>query len=192
MRTKTTLMFMILLVLVLSGVVVYGVERIKSENETASSLLSQSAEVDGANAIALATKKDKSDAATNLALLDQIELGQSEFVPFLETIESTGRTLGVKVKISAVNADPAPKVTATSKTLTYIPPQAVHLSISGSGSWAATLGFVHALENLPHKISLDAVTLTYSPGDVTQGGKSAASSGNWQSSITLTTAIYVN
>jgi hypothetical protein len=191
MKTKTILTFTILAIIFLGGVLSYGFERIKMENESASALENQSDAANAANSLARTTRADRDKASADLSYLDQITLTQSEIVPFIELMESTARQMGLKIKISSVNADPAPKTSSTTVS-TYIPPQAVHISLSTDGPWLASLGFLHALENLPQKVVLDKADLDFIPPILQQGATTTptATVSNWHGSFSLTTYIF--
>ncbi len=192
MRTKTILTFAILAIIALSGILVYGFDRIKDENESASILQNKSNAASAANNLARTTREDRDKAAGDISVLDQVTLTQAELVPFIELMESTARKMGLSVKISAVNADPSPKISSTTPSNSFIPPQAVHISLGTDGPWLASLGFLHALENLPLKVTLDTAALNFTPPILSPGATTtpASISSNWHGSFTLTTYIF--
>ncbi len=181
MKTKTILIIASFVIIILSGVLAYGIEQIKSENELASHMQNQAESLAEANALAQSIRTAKNKAATDLAALDAISLTQTDLVPFIGLIEETGKQMGLDTTIESVSSDPVKVSTASSTD--FQPPQPIHIVIATKGNWSGSFGFIHALENVPQHITVDSVDMRV---DEMQGTKTASSTRVWHTEAAIT------
>lgn len=88
---------------------------------------------------------------------------RGDFVDFLETIETSGRALGISVNVESVD------VVARSEDNPDDDKQIMYVRLETHGGWSPTMRFVHYLEHLPYKISVTDVRLT-KDGPQNEGG----------------------
>jgi hypothetical protein len=77
-------------------------------------------------------------------------------INLIETIESTGRALGITVSIKSVSVDADrahPELPKTAK-----------LSIAASGQWTGVSKLLESLESLPYPIMIDKTSLVKGEG----------------------------
>lgn len=92
----------------------------------------------------------------NLEALDKISLTKDEIVSLIENLEDTGELLGLSVDVSSVTASENKAASEVS--------QIVSIAIDSRGSWSRSLQFMQILENLPHKVLVKKVDLTFDQG----------------------------
>jgi hypothetical protein len=162
--TKTSLVSYLVLVLILLGMLVYGVWDIRYKNQKTAALLEQAKVLGSADVFAQSTHALRNNYKDDLEFLDHLALDDDSLVSFIELIEKSGKEMGVNASIVSVAVDKE-KTTASS---TQKLPSRVRITIKSDGEWASSVEFLHALENLPTQVSVESSSLmtTLPAGDV--------------------------
>ena len=137
-----------LLCLALVMVLVYGLYKIRIQNQEVENLETQAESLGQMDDIVQSVRSIKINAGADLASLDNLILSQSKMVSFISMVESLGKQMGLKIVTASVATDKA----------------SVHITFDTDGVWSRTMDFVHALENLPYKITLDESTISSTGG----------------------------
>lgn len=163
--TKTILISLCLLTLVLLAVLVYGLYKIRVQSEEVVSLESQAESLGQMDNVAQSVRSIKNSSGTDLAGLDNLIVSQKKVVSFIEMIESLGGSMGLETHTLSVNTDET----------------TVRIALETDGPWARSMGFIRALENLPYKITLDETTMA-----------SNLESEEWHTNITIILPFFDN
>ncbi|MES2214062.1 MAG: hypothetical protein V4465_01555 [Patescibacteria group bacterium] len=151
--TKTLLISLSVISIFFVSAAGYVVYDLRAENQQASLLMNAAdasvRSIDSAASLRVA----QDSSADKIVELDKAVLEEGELVPLIERIEKIGTTLGQKTTIASVTVDKAEADAHTTD------PDKVHIIIGAEGSWAGSIAFLHALENLPTKVSLGNVSL---------------------------------
>lgn len=151
-RSNQSLIGLLLLFLVIIvGLIAYGDYKIKDMNKETAVLLLKVESSEEDELLAQSIRMTQNTASSSLTLLDKYMLEENEIVSLIETIESTGRSLGVSVSIESVNVD---KPKANSKL-----PRTARLSVEAEGSWSGVAGFLEAMESLPYQVGIEDTNL---------------------------------
>ncbi|MDB5266809.1 MAG: hypothetical protein JWN89_624 [Parcubacteria group bacterium] len=183
--TKTLLVSLSIIALFFVSLLGYAVYDLRGKNQE-TSLLVNAADASARStdsALSLRTAKNNSEAA--IAELDTSILTEGELVPLIEEIEKTGKDLGLKTSISSVTVD---KVDPTAHGND---PDKVHVALEAEGPWAGSIAFIHALQNLPTKISIDDVSIiSGTSSGVSPTGKPLAAKKIWRLQAALTVYLF--
>ena len=188
--TRTLLSFSILTALILVSVFGYSIYEIRSKGQEASTLTNQADEQSNQETLALSIQSMRNNSKAELATMDQYVLKDEKLVPFIEFIQSSGKSLGLETKIASVSVDK----TDTRKQTAY---DKVQVVVETTGPWAPSLSFIHYLENLPTHASIDATNLEVGDEVSIINSSSASSTPNnskkrrsWHTTITLTLSSF--
>jgi Tfp pilus assembly protein PilO len=153
MKNKSTtsligiLVFMALFMLVLF---IYGELMVKNLNKKTVAL-NQELKISAEDVSSFQSiKAMQAEADSNLDKLDALQLSEDEVVDLIETIEATGRSLGLIVSTKAVSVE---KVGEDEF------PKIVRLSIEARGSWQSTVTMLEAIESLPYLVVISEASL---------------------------------
>ena len=97
------------------------------------------------------------DAKGDIEKLESYFVGQDGIVDFIETVESYGRTSGVKMSIDFVGVEGG--IQANNKGDVK---ETLRIKLSTEGSWTATVHFLSLIEHIPFRINMDRVRFLYS------------------------------
>ncbi len=87
----------------------------------------------------------------DIASVNSAALTTDDIAGLADTIEKGGRGLGLNVTISSITDDSSKSSSASSTN--------VSMTINSDGPWTPSISFVKLLENIPHKVSLDSISL---------------------------------
>jgi len=152
-RNKIILYFLGVASLLFLGVLIYGVLKIRGENQIISQISNQADSDANESALAGSIKSVKNNNLTNINKIDNIIINDNDLVPFLESLEKIGTDVGLTIKTTSLVQD-----NGTSKSVKY--PLIVHIAVETDGPWVSSLKFIEALENLPTKVAIDSVSLS--------------------------------
>ncbi|MDQ3089823.1 MAG: hypothetical protein M3Q24_01560 [bacterium] len=172
--TKNTLILFLILTILLVGILVFGVLFINKKNDRTKELLTTVESSSNNSLLIQSLRLAEMDPQSDLALLEQIALNRSDLISFIETLEETGRQIGINVKIASVSVEEN-----VSSGLDKI-----NFKIETSGNWKGTMMFNKTLENLPNKTIIDSSTL--SAGEILSERVSATSTSSqtvWKSKV---------
>jgi len=149
--TKTILISLSLIILILFGFLFYVLYKIRTQNQKVINLEVQAEELKQMDNIAQTIRFTKNNTGDDLARLDNLILSQDKIVPFIENVEGIGKQMGLKTQITSVSTDETN----------------VFVEIDTEGEWIRSMDFVHAVENLPLKVTIDEMAITFL-GDLSQ------------------------
>lgn len=128
---------------------------IKSQSEAAANLSAQADAAGKEEALIQSIRLIQENNKDDLAAFQNFILTDDRLVPLIESIERSGRSLGLKVQIASV--DKLPGKSAGD-------PQKVSLVVESDGSWQGSYAFLKALESLPNRVMIDQVNLSKDSG----------------------------
>ncbi len=163
--TKTILISLCLLVLTLIVVLVFGLYKIRAQSEEVVSLENKAESLGQMDNIAQSVRSIRNSSGANLSRLDNLIVSQKKVVSFIEMVEGLGGQMGLLTKTLSVNTDET----------------TVRIALETDGSWARSMNFIQALENLPYKVVLDETTMAYS-----------AESKSWHTNIIIVLPFFDN
>src|SRR4051812_15052465 len=103
--TKTLLVLSLVLFIVLGGAFGYEVFAIYGEGRVANELATKVGAGAAGDKLIQDLKKLQSEHQNDLAALDNLAVKKDTLVSFLELLETTGTSLGLKAKVNSVNVD---------------------------------------------------------------------------------------
>ena len=95
-------------------------------------------------------KKLDTDSSDDWKKLNMVFVQTDNVVPFIETLESLGTSVGSEVTVTAI--DNVPPVKGGLATNGY-----VNAKVSARGSWASVIKTLMLAENIPYKVSISNV-----------------------------------
>ncbi len=172
--TKNALILFLILAILLVGILVYGVLFINNKNDKTIELLTIAESSSNNSLLIQSLKLAETDSKSDLALLEQIALNRNDLISFIETLEETGRQMGISVKITSVSVEENIALGLDK----------INFKIETSGNWKGTMMFNKTLENLPNKTIIDSSAL--SAAEILSEIASATSTGPqtvWKSKV---------
>ncbi|GEM_PF-2500432 len=145
------LITLVLISVVLLVVLVLGAYNIQSKNQKILELLDLADEAAESRTMAQSIRVLQSNAAEDLATLDNLTLSDDKLVPLIEDIEGMGRALGLETNIVSVGKAEDKKSAE---------PDIIRIVMETRGSWAQTLSFLSAIESLPHRVMMEELGLS--------------------------------
>ena len=146
-RSKPLLITLSLISVVLITVLILGIYNIRLKNEETSKLLNLVDEASEKETLSQSIRIMQNTAAADIKAFDNIVLSNDRLVPLIESIEKSGRALGLDLEIlSVVKVEGADSI-----GLLHI----IRIVIETQGSWAQTLSFLRIIESLPHRVLID-------------------------------------
>lgn len=172
----------------LLGVLIYGVFRIRGENQTISQISNQADSAMNESILAGSIKSVKNNHLDEINKIESIVIKDSDLVTFIEYLEKIATDMGLTIKTTSLAQD-----NGNSKTVQY--PLVVHISIETDGPWVTSMKFINALENLRTKATIDSASLSLgAPSNISNlptQGKVVIPIGNvWHISSDLTINIF--
>lgn len=149
--SKIKLTSLSLLALILVLLVFWAIYQIRAENEETSRLLNTVNQAAQNELQAKAVRVLQDTALAEIEAFEDFALSDDRIVAVIENIESAGEALGLDTKIVSVE-----KIEEGSAN----EPQRIHLVIESLGSWGRNFSFIRAIENLPHRIFIEDVSLS--------------------------------
>lgn len=178
-HTKTLLYASLASTLILLAVLSYGFYDIRAKNKETSALLNEADVSTQSNMLAQSIRSMKNNSAGDIMLLDTSTLSDDKLVPFIELIEGVGKGMSLKTTITSVSVDKA------DARASAVEPAKVHVTVQTEGAWAPSIGFLHALENLPTPVAIDSTTLVANA--ISTGGTAKVSGTKlWKTETTIT------
>jgi len=153
LRSKSILYILGVLAVILLGVLVDGIYEIRIENQNISQIINQADEADKESTLAGSIRSIKNDYQKQIKEITALLVHSDDIVPLIDSVEKLGKDMGLNTKTSSVVQDKT-----NAKEIKY--PLIVHINIETEGSWAGSMRYLYALENLPANISIDSVDLT--------------------------------
>ncbi|MFZ2763797.1 MAG: hypothetical protein WAX80_02045 [Minisyncoccia bacterium] len=150
-HSKSLLVILSLMSVVLLTVLVLGVYDIKLKNKETSELLNLADNAAELEILVQSIRAIQSEAGKDLATFDSLVLSESKLVPLIESIEGVGRAVGLDVEIVSVGENEDPGASFA---------QIVRIVVETRGSWASSLSFLRAVESLPNRVIVDETTLS--------------------------------
>jgi Tfp pilus assembly protein PilO len=150
-RSKSLLLVLSLISVILITVFVLGVYSIRAKNEKISGLLNLADQVAEAKTLSQSIKAAQHTASEEIKAYNDLILSEYKLVPLIEDIEDSGRALGLDIDILSVGEV---KDSGTSG------PQKIRMAIETRGSWARSFSFVYVIESLPHRVIVDEIILS--------------------------------
>lgn len=175
----TSLIVSLSLLLVLTGVCVFEIYSIRSKNQEASILQSESEVGIRKESLAQSMRSLKNSARDELAELETFVINKAGIVSFIELLESIAHDMNLAIDISSVEAEKGEPTNV---------PQKVSISLEIEGGWDSNIRFIRAVENLPYPIKIENVNLYRT--DVQSGGTQASTSNKWATRMTLNLFTY--
>ncbi len=145
-NSKFFLIVLSLISLILFAVLSFGIYSIQAKNRETSQLLNAVDSATEESMLVRSIKAIQNNADKDLAAFDKLVFSGDKLVPLIEKIEETGRVLGLDTNILSVGKIEDKKA---------IEPNIVRITMETQGSWAPTLSFLRAMENLPYRVMID-------------------------------------
>lgn len=98
------------------------------------------------------------DAKGDIEKLESYFVNRDGIVDFIETIESYGRTSGVKTSIDFVGVEGGIRQNNTGDVK-----ETLRLKLSTEGTWTATVHFLSLVEHMPFRVNMERVSILYFP-----------------------------
>ena len=145
-HSKLLAIMLWLISIVLLAVLTLGVYSIRVKNKGTSELLNLADETVEREILAQSIRMLQNNAQEDLAAFNNFVLSGDKLVSLIESIEETGRTLGLDTEIVSVG-----KI----EDKRSIEPDIIRIVIESQGSWAPILSFLRAIESLPYRVMID-------------------------------------
>lgn len=149
--SKSALAALVAISLILLSVFIFGVYDIRTNNRETIELLSAADEASEMRTNAQFIRMMRNNLAGDIRAFEEIVLTSSKLVSLIETIESTGRALGLELEIVSVNEMQDRRARG---------PKTIRIELEAKGSWASASSFVRAMESLPHRVIMEEVNLS--------------------------------
>lgn len=150
--SQTIPIFLAIALLVLIGILVFGIYDIKIKNAEVSRILNETGQTAQNEKLIDSIKALQENNAEDIQTLETIVFTSNKLVPLIEDVEGVGRTLGLETKIASVSEFNDKSTTG---------PKLIRIAIETTkGSWSGTLAFLKAIENLPHRVLIDEAVLS--------------------------------
>ena len=140
------LIILSLVTIVLLAVLAMGVYSIRVTNKEASRLTNLADHAAETEILVQSIRAVQNDAAEDIEAFDNLVLADDKLVPLIESIEGTGRALGLETSILSVGKIEDEKSAES---------PLVRIVMETQGPWAETFSFIQAVESLPHRVILD-------------------------------------
>jgi Tfp pilus assembly protein PilO len=151
LSSKTSLILLTLLTMLLASFFVLEFYRVKSENQETSRLLSEVNQAADQRAAAQSIRFLQKTATEDVNDFEALTISPSRLVEVIESIEAAGRALSLETIIASVD-----KPEANSSTTL----QSIDIVVETSGSWAGTSRFLKAIESLPTRVTIQEARLS--------------------------------
>lgn len=153
MKNKSTtslIGLLVIIVVLMLALFIYGEIMVKNLNER-TVVLDQELRISAEDMASFQSiKAMQTEALSSLDKLDSLQLSEDEVVDLIETIEATGRSLGLIVSTKSVSVDKVGEEEF---------PKTVKLSIEARGSWQGTVTMLEAVQSLPYLVSISEASL---------------------------------
>jgi hypothetical protein len=146
MSSKSRIIYLVLLIAVFAALLGYLLVSISSARRSANEAYAESLSLSGNDSWTREVRMIQNELQSDLAALDEAAITQPELISLIESLEKTGREMGLKVLFSSITAEGEQSSTT---------PQTVKMTVDTEGSWSASLAFVNLLEHLPVKSSIE-------------------------------------
>lgn len=112
----------------------------------AAELSLEAARRSGTDSQARALRAIRVSSSQDLESINKAAVTKSRLADVVSEIEASGKSLGLALSISSISA--SAQAASTS-------PSTVRIAVETLGSWSGSIGFVHLIENLPYRISIE-------------------------------------
>ncbi|OHA89767.1 MAG: hypothetical protein A3C70_00715 [Candidatus Zambryskibacteria bacterium RIFCSPHIGHO2_02_FULL_43_14] len=150
-NSKLLLTVFSLITIILLFALIIGVYSIRAKNQKISELINLATQASEVEVMARSIRAVQNSAKEDLEAFDDFVLSDDKLVALIESIEAVGQTLDLETKIVSVSKIEDKKV---------IVPDMIYIAMETQGPWAGTFSFLHAIENLPHRVKLDKLSLS--------------------------------
>lgn len=130
----------------LAFVLVQEVIAIVQVRAEAESIMAEASERTGTDDQTQSLRSLRTSEASALARINDAVVTKSRLAGVIGDLEKTAKDLGLTITISSVNATGAATTTA---------PSTVRMTIETLGPWSGSFAFLHLLENVPYKSSIE-------------------------------------
>jgi len=124
---------------------------ISGENAETAKLITSSGQMEEAERAAQLVRSIRASSGADIASFESLVLTSERLVPFIESIESAGRALGVDLEIASVDKKDEGEGSALER---------IRMVVKASGSWSGTYSLLKAIESLPYRVMIENVSLT--------------------------------
>jgi hypothetical protein len=151
LATKSFIVLLGLISLVLMGTIAFGAYYIKNKSiRTAETV--QKVEESSNNSLLVQSINSSGDNTSNeLTKLEGLGLSQEKLVGFIENLEELARSMNLSIKIVSVDSEPGKGADN---------PDKIHFKIETFGNWSSNMKFLHALEYLSYRIMIGNTELS--------------------------------
>jgi len=150
MSPKYLLAVLSLTALALVALISVTTYSIRASSQKTSELLNLADEAAQIEILAQSIRVLQNDKRAELEKLDNFTLTEDDIVPFIESIEETGRNLGLETNIASLGKIEDKKAAV---------PTMMKMVVEIDGSWESTFTFLKVLENMPYRLIIDESTL---------------------------------
>lgn len=152
MSPKSRIIYLALFITLFAALLAYLLVSISTARRSATEAYAESLSLSGNDSWTREVGRIQDELQGDLATLDEAAITQPELISLIESLEKTGREMGLKVLFSSLVSEGVSSTT----------PQTVKMVVDTEGSWSASLAFVNLLEHLPVKSSIENSTLNLS------------------------------
>ena len=124
---------------------------IRVKNKETFELLNATLDADEEKLLFQSLRMIQYEAFENIRDFESRVLTSDNLVPLIESIEEASRNLGVETRIVSVGRVDEKKL---------VEPYVVRIVTDSVGSWSGTLALLNAVENLPHRVTIDESIFT--------------------------------
>ena len=142
---------LVILSIILVAVLILGVYSIRFKNKETLELFNLVDEVAEKKTLLQSIEMMQDAAREDIKAFNEIVLSSDELVPLIESLETSGRALGIDVEILSVEEV---------KNTDSLGLQNIRIAIETQGSWPPTLSFLRVIESLPHRVLIDESSIS--------------------------------
>ena len=154
-QTKIRLILLSLVSLALVALLVLDFYQIRAKNEETSRLTNLLDKGESMEILTQAIRNLQNNSWVEFETFQQLTLTNDSLVPLIESLENTGRSLGLTTKIISINKSGDPEAPE---------PQKIQMVVESSGTWRGTFLFLKAIESVPYRVMFEGVELAQSTG----------------------------
>jgi hypothetical protein len=150
-NAKSLLIILSLISIALLGILGLGIYDMRAKNRETSELLNSAETAYEAGILSESIRSAQGQAGEDIRALDDLVLSDDKLVAMIESIEATGRALGLEPSILSVGKNEDKK---------GLEPDIVRIEMETDGPWAETLSFLQAIESLPQRVMIEESSFT--------------------------------
>jgi hypothetical protein len=158
--TKSLIVILGIISLLLFGLVIGGVYFIKSKSLKTNEVVQKVEEGNSVSVLVQSINSSGPNSKNELNKLNDLGLSQEKLVGFIESLEDLAKELNLTIKIISVESEPGKGADN---------PDKIHFRIETSGKWGTNMQFLHALEYLPYRTMINNTSLSSKDESVISG-----------------------